>query len=255
MMRKIFGLILLATLIVSCGSRKGTGKIATSNPEATGIIEKHYANAADFKTLAGRLRTSYQTEDKSQSVNLSFRMKKDEAIWLSATVMGFPVARAYITPRRVSYYEKVGKTYFDGDFSLLSNLVGTPLDFEKLQNLLMGQAIYDLRAEEFDFLETARGYQFIPVENKGFKKMFLLDPKNLKAEAQQLAQENENRSVTVTYSGYQEISGRFFPEEIKIIANEGSGSTKIDLSYRSIEVNPEVNFPFEIPSGYEEIDL
>ncbi len=255
MMRKIFGLILLCSFVVACGSRRGAGKIATSNPEAAGIIEKHYENGSDFETLSGRLRTSYETEERSQSVNLSFRMKKDKAIWMSATVMGFPVARAYITPEKVSYYEKIGKTYFDGDFSLLSDLVGTPLDFEKLQNLLMGQAIYDLREEEFDFSETARGYQFTPVVNEGIKKMFLLNTKNLKAEAQQLAQEDENRSVTVTYSGYQEISGKLFPEEIKIVANEGSSSTNIDLTYRSIELNPEVDFPFEIPSGYEEIDL
>lgn len=253
MIRRISGIILLALIVVSCGSRRAATGIATKDAEASGIIEKHYADETDFETLTGKLRTVYENEERSQSVNLTFRMEKDKAIWLSASVLGFPVAKAYITPTNVSYYEKVGKTYFDGDFSYLSDILGTPLDFEKLQNLLLGQAIYDLRTEEYEFSETARGYQFLPSKEGDIKKMFLLNPSNLKADAQQLAQEHENRSVTVTYSGYQEISGKLFPKDIKIVANEGGKSTNIDLTYRSLEINEELSFPFDIPTGYEEI--
>lgn len=255
MIRRIVVLILLSAFVISCGSGRAKKGIATKNVEASGIIAKHYENESDFETLTARLRTVYQTEDKTQTVNLNFRMAKDKEIWISATVLGFPMAKAYITPSSVSYYEKIGKTYFEGDFSLLSDILGTPLDFEKLQNLLLGQAIYDLRTEEYQFSQTPRGYQFLPVKDDLIKKMFLLNTENLKAEAQQLAQEGENRSVTVTYSGYQEVSGKLFPRDISIIANEGANSTHIELTYRSLEVNTAVSFPFEIPSGYEEISV
>ena len=85
--------------------------------------------------------------------------------------------------------------------------------------------------------------------------MFLLNAKNFKTEAQQLIQDQENRGLTVTYSEYQEVDGLIFPENIKIIANEGGASTNIDLTYRNISFNEEVSFPFDIPSGYEEISL
>lgn len=255
MIRRIFVLAFLSVFIISCGSGRTKKGIATKDAEAAGIIAKHYENEPDFETLSARLRTVYQTEDKTQSVNLNFRMEKDKAIWMSATILGFPMAKAYITPSSVSYYEKIGKTYFNGDFSLLSDILGTPLDFEKLQNLLLGQAIYDLRKEEYQFSQSPRGYQFLPVKEDMIKKMFLLNTENLKAEAQQLAQEQENRSVTVTYSGYQDISGKLFPRDIKIIANEGGNSTHIEITYRSVEVDTDVNFPFEIPSGYEEISV
>lgn len=256
MYRKILGLVLLSLFVISCGSRKGVKGIATKNAEAANIIDKHYQNEIDFNTLTGKLKTVYQSEERTQSVNLSFRMKKDTAIWMSASVLGFPVAKAYITPSRVSYYEKVSQTYFDGDFRLLSDLLGTPLDFQKLQNLLIGQAIYDLREEEFEFSQTAKGFQFMPSEEGLIKKMFLLSPKTFKASAQQLAQAQDNKSVTITYSDYQEVEGRIFPEEISIIANEAGNSTRIELTYRSLEFNPgELSFPFDIPSGYEEISL
>ncbi|MCM8569602.1 DUF4292 domain-containing protein [Gramella jeungdoensis] len=255
MLKKIFILVLVSTFIVSCGSRKATSGIATKNAEAVSVIKKHYTNEAEFKTASGKLRAVYQDAEKTQSVNLSFRMKKDEAIWMSASILGFPVAKAYITPTSVSYYEKVTQTYFEGDFSLVSDFLGTPLDFEKLQNLLIGQAIYDLRTQEYDFMQSPRGFQFVNDATDNMKKMFLLNPKSFKAEAQQLAQEQENRSLTVTYSEYQSVDGLIFPENIKIIANEGGASTNIDLTYRSLSFNGDVSFPFDIPSGYEEISL
>ena len=183
-------------------------------------------------------------------------MEKDKAIWMSASILGFPVAKVYITPTSVSYYEKVTQSYFDGDFRLVSDFLGTPLDFQKLQNLLIGQAIYDLRTEEYDFTQSPRGFQFVQDEEAAdMKKMFLLDSRTLKAAAQQLAQVSENRSLTVTYSDYQVVDGIVFPEEIRIIANEGGSSTNIEITYRSISFNEEVSFPFDIPSGYEEISL
>jgi len=255
MLKKIFALILLSTFVISCGSRKSTGKIATKNAEAVSVIKKHYDTETQFNTISGKLRAVYQDDEKTQSVNLSFRMEKDKAIWMSASILGFPVAKAYITPTSVSYYEKVTQTYFDGDFSLVSEFLGTPLDFQKLQNLLIGQAIYDLRTEEYDFMQSPRGLQFVKDDAMLMKKMFLLNATSFKAEAQQLIQEKDNRGLTVTYDEYQKVDGLTFPENIRIIANEGGSSTNIDLTYRSLTFNEEVSFPFDIPSGYEEISL
>lgn len=168
-MKKLIVLFIIALFAVSCGTTR-RAKIATEDAEAVSVIQKHYQNEADFKTVMGKLRAVYQDDERTQSVNLSFRMEKDKAIWMSASILGFPVAKAYITPERVSYYEKVTQTYFDGDFSLVSDFVGTPLDFEKLQNLLIGQAIYDLRNEKYDFSATGRGFQFASAEGEFIKK-------------------------------------------------------------------------------------
>lgn len=254
MLKKIIALILITGFVASCGSRKSS-RIVTKDAAAVSVIEKHYEKEANFKTVQGKLRAVYQNEERAQSVNLSFRMEKDKAIWMSASILGFPVAKAYITPKSVSYYEKVTQTYFDGDFSLVSEFLGTPLDFQKLQNLLIGQAIYDLRTEEYAFTQSPRGFQFVQDELEAIKKMFLLNPGNHRVDAQQLVQENSNRSLTVTYSDYQTINGLIFPENIRIIANESNASTSIDLTYRSLSFDEEVSFPFDIPSGYDQISL
>lgn len=252
MYKKLVLLLSLIIVISSCGSKREAAEI--EDAAVSKVVAAHYKNVPEFKTLTSKMRLKYQDEERSQSVTVSFRMEKDKTIWMSAQVLGIPLAKALITRDRVSYYEKIGKTYFDGDFSLLSKWLGTPLDFDKLQNLLLGQTIYDLRDGRYKLTESSRGYQLVPAdEMEAIRKMFLLDPQSYKATAQQLSQEKENRSVTVTYPKYQRVSGNTIPEDIKIIANEGGSGTQIEINMRSVSFNEDVSFPFEIPSGYDEI--
>ena len=250
-----FPLIFFLLLIISsCGPKKAKmGTVAPEDAAVAAVVDQHYANEVDFKTLQGKLAIQYQDKDRSQSVNVSFRMKKDDTIWMSGNLLGIPLAKVLITPNSVQFYEKITKTYFDGDFRLLSDVLGTPLDYDKVQNLLLGQTIYDLRSERYKLTESTRGYQLEPVQENFLKKMFLLDAGNYKAVAQQLGQPNENRSVTVTYPEYQRIGNQIFPGQIKILANDGPDNTRIDMAFKSVEFNVPVSFPFSIPSGYEEI--
>src|SRR5690606_6295774 len=252
MYKRILFLVSISFFIISCGSKKEVFEI--EDAATSQVVSMHYNNEAQFKTMSSRMRLSYQDADRNQSLTVSFRMEKDKTIWMSAQVLGIPLAKALITRDRVSYFEKINSTYFDGDFSLLSRWLGTPLDFDKLQNLLLGQTIYDLREDRYMLTESSRGYQLIPANGKDLiKKMFLLDPQNFKATAQQLSQDKENRNVTVTYNKYQKISGQTIPEDIRIVANQSGEGTIIEISLRSVVFNEPVSFPFEIPAGYEEI--
>tara|TARA_R100000935_G_C2797904_1_gene149053 strand:- start:62 stop:829 length:768 start_codon:yes stop_codon:yes gene_type:complete len=252
MFRRIIIIISIAFFIASCGSKKKAFEM--EDAATSKVVTMHYNNEAQFKTLNSRMRLKYQDEEISQSVTVSFRMEKDNTIWMSAQLLGIPLAKALITRDRVSYFEKINKTYFDGDYSLLSKWLGTPLDFDKLQNLLLGQTIYDLREDRYKLTESSQGYQLVPSnETDVIKKLFLLDPQSYKATAQQLSQEKENRNVTVTYPKYQRVSGQTIPEDIRIVANESGKGTQIEISMRSVILNESVTFPFEIPSGYEEI--
>ncbi|MCF4100682.1 DUF4292 domain-containing protein [Gillisia sp. M10.2A] len=254
MQKKLIVIISAVMLLAACSGKK---KVLEIEDAATSkVVSEHYRNELYFKTLNSRLRLKYQDEERTQSVTVSFRMKKDSAIWMSAQLLGIPLAKALITKDRVSYYEKIGKTYFDGDFSLVSKWLGTPLDYDKLQNLLIGQSIYDLRTDKYKLTESTQGYQLEPVNTmEAIKKLFLLDAGSYKALAQQLSQEKENRSVTVTYPKYQTVGNQRMPEEIKINANDGPKNTQIEINYRTVSFDEQVSFPFEIPSGYDEIEI
>ena len=132
-------------LLIGCKSKQMVATAAASDAtEVSKIINGHYANETDFKTLNIKANAKYEDDKQSHSLNADIRIKKNEIIWINIKMIGFPVAKALITPTKVSYYEKINNTYFEGDFTMLSNWLGTDLDFTKVQNLFLGKAIDDL---------------------------------------------------------------------------------------------------------------
>jgi hypothetical protein len=248
-------LLFFSLFIISCGTKKtATQRVEEENKR--NVIEKNQATAPDFKTLQGRLRGSYDDGEESQSISVSMRMEKDKTIWLSAKLAGIiPLAKVLVTPKRVQFYEKINGSYFDGDFSLLSKWLGTDLDFEKVQNLLIGQPIYKISFKEYEFSSTQSGYQLSSIEKNPIAKSFLIDLLNFKTKAQQLSRAEENQGATITYDEFFGSENYGMPKNIIIIANQVDGTTKINIDYRTLEFNEPVTFPFEIPSGYEEINI
>jgi hypothetical protein len=178
-------------------------------------------------------------------------MEKDKTIWLSATL---GIVRAKITPEKVSFYNKLDNTFFDGDYALISDVLGTELDFDKVQNLLLGKALLDLSADNYESNVYEKSYLLNPEEQSTILEIFfLLNPAHFKMDSQQLAQPNERRMLQIDYENYQEVEKEILPQNIKIIALENNAETIIKMEFKSISINQEVRFPFRIPSGFEEI--
>ena len=246
-------LLVFGLLVISCGPKK-TAAERKADATKENVIQQNLAAAPSFKTMQGRLRGSYDDGEDSQSISVSIRMEKDKAIWLSAKLGGLiTVAKVMVTPQRVQFYEKINGSYFDGDFSLLSQWLGTELDFNKVQNLLIGQPIYELNSKEYRLTSTQNGYQLASLEESPIAKSFLIDLLSFRTKAQQLVRAEENEGVTITYDDFYGQENYGMPQNITIIANQGDGTTKINIDYRSLEFNESVSFPFSIPSGYEEI--
>jgi len=130
------------------------------------IIQNHYSNKNKFSTLYIRASAKYKHEDDSQSVSAEVKIKKDEKILVSIRVLGITMAKALITPNEVNYYEKINGTYFQGNYEGLSQWLGTDLDFNKIQNMLIGQPIDDLTKGNYSFVETEKFYKLNALEDK-----------------------------------------------------------------------------------------
>ena len=51
---------------------------------------------------------------------MQLRIKSDEIIWLSATML-VPIAKVIILKDKFRFYEKFQKTFFDGDISAINS--------------------------------------------------------------------------------------------------------------------------------------
>ena len=253
-MKYTFSILFCLVLLLSgCKSR------TTATPEdlaSAKIIDSYYDTHFEFETLAAKLKVRYKDEHTSQGVSVSLRMEKDKTIWMSASILGISLAKAKITPDHVQYYEKIDGTYFDGDFKLLSDLLGTDLNFKQVQAILLGQPLFDLTKGGYSAIAGQQNYLIVPKKQRDlFNLFFYLDAQRFTMQQQRLEQKDRNRELTISYGDYQAQEVGILPEEVLVRAKEGDKITEIDLEYRNVEINKEVSFPFEIPSGYKEIEL
>jgi len=252
---KISIFLLFSFLIVGCKTVKivsSDGELS-SNLSAKQLIKKNAKNIADFKTLTARVKASYSRKDESKGTTISLRMEKDKTIWMSAP---FSMAKVLITPEKVSFYNKLDNTFFDGDFELLSDFVGTELDFNKVQNILLGEALYNLKKDDYVASTHEKSYLLQPKNQQElFEIFYLLNPSHFKMDSQQFTQHQENRHLQIDYKNYQEVDKQTLPQNVKIIALESYDETIIDMEYKSVALNENIRFPFRIPSGYKEIEI
>jgi hypothetical protein len=246
--------VLLLLLLTSCGNSKSvtSSALANNNVSTKQLIKTINATKTDFESLVGKLKIETIQGDKSQSFSLSLRWEKDQAIWISK----FGIVKALITPSRVAFYNKLDQTYFDGDFTYLSKIVGTELDFNKLQHILLGETIFDLDEKSYRSLVADNSYVLMPkTQNALFEIFFLMHPKHFKANSQQITQEKEKRILQIDYLDYQNVEKIIVPQNIKVIAVEAESEIQINLELKSLDLNRKLKFPFKIPSGLAEIKL
>lgn len=249
--------MLIVLGITSCKSKKAISDSKDISALSTNrIINRHYHNNFNKRTIYAKLNVRYKDPRTSVNIGIKLRLEKNKTIWMSATKLGIPVAKLKITPTSVRYYEKLHKTYFDGDFSLISQWLGADMDFNKVQNILLGQAVINLKKGKYTSSVENDVYQLKPIDkHKLLKVLFLLNPDNFKLEKQEIRNPDKEQLLAITYQNYQEIKGEQIPKNIYIKAVDNKNTTTLKIEYKTIEFNKVLTFPFNIPDGFKEINL
>ena len=245
----------LIVFLIGCKSKQSvTTAAANENTEVSKVINGHYKNEHDFTTLNIRANAKYEDEKQSHSMNADIRIKKNEIIWINIKFLGIPMAKAMITPTKVSYYEKINNTYFEGDFSVLSNWLGTDLDFQKVQNLFLGKAIDDLTKDKWVSEVVEKMFKLSLPNSSDIAKEFYFEGANYLLKKETITQASKNRNLEIRYPSYKEEKGMFLPNEINIKATQKKNVT-IDFEYKNTTFNENLSYPFSIPSGYSAIEI
>lgn len=242
-------------LASSCKStkilRSSAGNLNLSTKQ---LIKENTKKTATFKTLSARVKLDIYQGEKLNGYTVNMRMEKDQKILLMSTPIS--VVKALITPEKVSFYNKLDNTYFEGDFKYLSDLLGTELDFQKVQNLLLGEALFGLKENAFDVSVNEKEYVLQPKKQKAlFELFYLINPSHFKITSQQISQPQEQRHLQIDYKSFQEVDRQILPQQIKVIAVESAEEMIIEMEFKAVSLNEDLRFPFKIPSGLKEIKL
>lgn len=248
----IFITILLFQSCKTKSAAVNVPKIETQNI-GKNTIDNYYNNKLNFSTLYIKSNIDYDNGKQSQSVSAEIKLKKDEQILVSVRVFGITMAKALIKPNFVSYYEKVNNTYFEGDFTILSQKLGTDLDFNKVQNMLLGKAIDELNKGKYTENVQEQSIQLDEISDAKIKKSFTFDAKSFLLKNQEIEQTAQNRKIQIAYDNYSQYKEGILPLQLFIKTTQTKGNTEVKLNYNSVSFNEELSFPYSVPNDYKRI--
>lgn len=253
-MRKVLALVAIVILAGCKPKAVLAEQKAKETLSADSIIRNHYKNKKEFSTLYIRSSARYEDNDNTQNVSAEIKIKKDEKILVSIRVLGITMAKALITPTEVKYYEKLNGEYFEGDYRSLSRWLGTDLDYQKVQNLLIGLAMDDLTQGTYNATIDNALYRLETTDERTMKAFYFEAGKFL-IKQQQIIQPQQNRMLKVAYPNFNESGQIALPSGINIEASQPKGKVKIDIEYNAATFNEEMNFPYSVPGDYKRISI
>ena len=270
--RFVFLFFLTLFVLGSCKHQQkivlNSGKCILNYKNARTLTSNLKASEFNFDRLNAKLGVEALIDSTSESFTVNLRIKKDSIIWMSISKIGIEGARILITKDSVKFTNTIGKKYFKGDFTYLSQLMNTDIDFEMLQSLLIGNSVefYDederLKPGVNDCqytLGTIRKKKLRKVMEKGKElkepvQSIYLIPETFKISRILFYDFNPDRSLDAHYGDFEKIDSlQWFPKKMNYVI-KADKNVNIDIKYSKISLNAEQTFPFKIPNNYEPIE-
>ncbi len=295
----LFALVLGLSALSACTSKKKT--TATKEPikeRATGYLLRHYErNKFDYQWLGMKVDADFITMGETQGFKATIRMQKDSAIWISITpALGIEMIRLLITPDSLKYLSKIpdNKFYYTGDFAIINDLVGVELDFEMLQDLLIGNALaldkdegrfrsevneekhlliskyrrrvrrvvgVDDRKLEDDTIivnpndpRYQRTIKRIDEDDELIISRYWLEPENYRLVQSIFNDLIKQRTVEIYYSDFQLDGEQSYPTKCDLKAKSPMGTRELKFEITKLSSGKPYDFPFEIPDDYPKKD-
>ncbi|MCD8404042.1 DUF4292 domain-containing protein [Tenacibaculum dicentrarchi] len=256
-MKYLVALSFLFLSFTACKSSKNLTNNSTTIKEisARKVAKKHIAANFNEKTIDARLKVNYSTTKEKLGLSVRMKIEKGNVIWLKG-IKFITVFKAKITPTRVQFYSPFYKNYFDGDFKMLEKLLGTAINFEQLQNMLLGQSLLNVKDKRQKIVIANKAYQLSPKkQSKLFDIFFFINPVHYKLNKQSIVNTAQKQRLDIKYPAYSTNNGVLFPKKIIINAKQNQALTAIDITTRSVNFNTKLNINFSMPKGYKEIKL
>lgn len=245
-------------VFVSLASCKSTKETNTKINELSGrtIVKKNAEASFDQRSIKATMQIKYKGKEFLPSITGSLRMIKDSVIWINISKLGFPVAKLIIRPDQVLFYEKIGKTSFQGDFEIISKWLGEDFDFIKIQNLFLGEAFLNLKDNKYIVTVVENNYELrSKKKNNNYNILYWIDPYSFKIMKEELNRPEKNQNFTILYKDFAKINESLFPKGFLVTAVADQQTTIIDVTYKNVQFNVPLKFPFKIPSGYRNIEF
>jgi Domain of unknown function (DUF4292) len=270
-----FGLLLIALIAMMETSCRSAKKITTAiskkdtvhrkidsaaaedlHADSLKFIHQLYShiksNRIDCNTFSAKLKVHYESTDgKDYEFNAFIRLQKNKKIWISinATLLGIEAFRALITPDSAKVLNKLDKIYQRRSIGYLQEITHLPFDFNVLQSLILGNPIY-LDSNILYYLKDLQGISVLSIGPIFRNYLTLNNDLSLKHSILDDVDQMKDRSCDLSYGDYEKADTVLFSTYRKIVVSE-KGRLDVEMSFKNIHFNENLDFPFSIPKNYK----
>lgn len=250
-MKFLIPVLLLSSLFVSCKSRK---KITESaRPTVDSVVFVNQTNGKDsllrqkWEHFSGRIAVDFQDDEQSQSGLINLRMRRDSIIWFSVNAaMGIQVLKGVVTKDSIRYLDLFNKKYYAYGISALGNQLGAEIGLHELQNLFIGNPVFDTMVYVPD-PSRSNGWIAVshPVSSEVFCNHFSYPDSTF------LVQKGSNREMKALYSGTKSAGSFLVPSILDLTGYSASKTVRLKLEFKTASDAVIPSYPFTVPEGYE----
>jgi hypothetical protein len=295
-MKRFLAVFLLTSFVVlSCSKRKELveKKEPLRNRSAGFLLRKYDDNQFKFDWLGMKIDAEYSVMGESQGFKATIRMKRDSIIWISISpALGIEMIRMVVTEDSLKYLSKIpeNKFYYLGQFEDINNLVGIGIDFDMLQDLLIGNALgldkdegkfrsetdndnylliskykrkvrrvvgVDDRKLEDDTIVVnpndpryQRSLRRVDEENDLIVSRYWLEPERFKLTKSVFNDLVRQRTMELRYSEFHQDSEQYYPAKCDLTLKNPTGDQEMNFEITKLSSGKSYDFPFDIPEDY-----
>ena len=229
--------------------------VPKKNVELAALTNQLVRLQPKINKLTARIKAQYNDGKRKQQVVLQLRMAHQQKIWMSATML-VPIAKILIEPDGVSFYEKFQKNYFEGNFDLINEPLNTQLDYQQIEELLLGKPLLSLQKGGWKLISHPTDYVLVPKNNKSSVALTLFfDSNSFLLKEQRILVPGAAQTLTINYENHTRVNDQYFPQKIHLSLFDGSQLRQVVLEFSRITLPNQLTFPFEIPKGYKALRL
>ena len=209
----------------------------------------------NYKNLRSRIKTEYDDGERKQQIILNLRMIDKKAIWISATML-IPIGKLLMTPDKISFYEKFQKTFFEGDTTFIKQFLNIDIDFNDIQNILLGYPILNITDNKWKRISHPKLYVLSTSNNfQDLTQTLFFDPSNFLLIEQRFFLRSLNQNMTIKYNYFQKIEGKSIPRVIEFFIPYDNSFRRLILEFTRVDFPQDLTLPFTIPDGYKPLNL
>lgn len=261
-MKKILLLPLIALLLTACHTPQliTTDTTAAEKETAADAAYKRkvLANAQTAQCLTAHVKVNISADGKDLSCSGTLRMKRNDVIQLSLSVLGFEVGRMECTPKDVLVLDRYNKQYVRATYSQVSFFSQAGLDFYALQSLFWdelfvpGQTDVSKQLTRFK-LSSAGDHTLLSLKDAPRLEYDFLT-KTASGAVDRLTvfskRAADKGSFTCRYDNFTSFNGKQFPQQIELSVKGVGKDAVLTLSLSKLGTKSDWETRTQVGSKY-----